>query len=304
MSAGFKPKPLLKHTELAEKLACHPKSVQYQQILWTDCITLLQVLPVFYKQCEPAAGMSISPSNYAYVQWMKDRGLVYPQVRLQIAQEAEAGEPELPAHPVPQPKPPLAADPTPPDPWDALQNQVANCAACQLSTQRQQAFSFQKIVAEKAQLLFVADAINPQGELFEPKERELFQKMVAAMGVPGDQHAVIPGIYCPIGTFRQQWESPTQTCGRLNLSRIIELLKPAAVVALGPAAWRALNPDGPLPPFSRVRGQWESLKPVVGTSHIPMLATYHPRQLLRQPQAKADAWKDLQSVMEALDLPR
>jgi DNA polymerase len=50
-----------------------------------------------------------------------------------------------------------------------------------------------------------------------------------------------------------------------------------------------------------MRGKWKLYK-----GKIPIMPTFHPAYLLRQPSAKRDVWADLQEVMRHLGkaLPR
>ncbi len=76
------------------------------------------------------------------------------------------------------------------------------------------------------------------------------------------------------------------------LSRQIEWVSPKVVVLMGARALQVFRPD--LQDVGRYRGQWIEL---VGRSALP---TFHPEFLLRQPQAKREAWQDLKRVMERL----
>jgi len=46
--------------------------------------------------------------------------------------------------------------------------------------------------------------------------------------------------------------------------------------------------------MSELRGRWERFR------GIPVMPTYHPAFLLRQPVHKKDTWEDVQKVMRAL----
>jgi uracil-DNA glycosylase family 4 len=74
------------------------------------------------------------------------------------------------------------------------------------------------------------------------------------------------------------------------LDRQIAAVRPAVICTLGAtAARRLLNDDRPM---GALRGHtWEF-------QGIPVIATYHPAYLLRNPAAKPETWKDIQRVME------
>jgi DNA polymerase len=53
----------------------------------------------------------------------------------------------------------------------------------------------------------------------------------------------------------------------------------------------------------RLRGRWFDLA-VTDLSHpVPTLATYHPSFLLRSPERKREAWRDLLLVQEKVNAP-
>ena len=73
------------------------------------------------------------------------------------------------------------------------------------------------------------------------------------------------------------------------LFKHIEIIKPKCVLLLGAtAATAVLNHEGPL---SEVRGKWKNIKII--NSYFDVLTTFHPAFLLRQPNQKKSAIKDL-----------
>jgi DNA polymerase len=80
------------------------------------------------------------------------------------------------------------------------------------------------------------------------------------------------------------------------LARQIELLSPDVLVLLGGAA--AKNILGVAEGIIRLRGKWFSYA-CAGRS-IATLATLHPAYLLRTPEDKRLAWRDLLMVKERL----
>jgi DNA polymerase len=79
------------------------------------------------------------------------------------------------------------------------------------------------------------------------------------------------------------------------LDRQLEIIKPKVICALGSFAARTLlNSDSGI---SRLRGRFHDF------NGIPVMPTYHPSYLLRNPQAKREVWEDIQKIMELLELP-
>ena len=71
------------------------------------------------------------------------------------------------------------------------------------------------------------------------------------------------------------------------------LIRPQIIVCLGATAAKYLY--DPEVRITRDRGTWKEKK---GVWFLP---TYHPAALLRDPEKKRDAWKDLQEIRKKLD---
>lgn len=74
------------------------------------------------------------------------------------------------------------------------------------------------------------------------------------------------------------------------LKRQIELINPEIILVLGGSAANSLldNEES----ISRLRGKWLEYKTLKGKM-IPLLASFHPAYLLRNPAQKSKAWADL-----------
>ena len=78
----------------------------------------------------------------------------------------------------------------------------------------------------------------------------------------------------------------------------IEIIKPKCLLLLGATAASAvLNHKGPL---SEVRGKLKNIK--IMNSYFDVLTTFHPAFLLRQPNQKKLAWKDLVELKKKLSV--
>ena len=78
------------------------------------------------------------------------------------------------------------------------------------------------------------------------------------------------------------------------VARLIALAAPRAVLAFGQAAASLAGVSGGI---ATLRGRWLT---VAGTD-MPLIATFHPRALVTQPELKRLAWADLQSFAEKID---
>ena len=76
------------------------------------------------------------------------------------------------------------------------------------------------------------------------------------------------------------------------MSDFIALLKPRVIVALGATAVKGLleTQTG----ITKLRGHWMEYE------GIPLMPTYHPAYLLRNPAGKKDVWEDMKVVLEKL----
>lgn len=83
------------------------------------------------------------------------------------------------------------------------------------------------------------------------------------------------------------------------IERHIALVKPEVILMVGGLSAKTLlnRTEG----ITRLRGRWESVATPGLDNPIPAMATFHPAYLLRSPQQKRFAWRDLLAVKEKLD---
>lgn len=83
------------------------------------------------------------------------------------------------------------------------------------------------------------------------------------------------------------------------LERHVALVKPEVILMVGGLSAKTLlnRSEG----ITRLRGRWENVSTPGLDAPIPALATFHPAYLLRSPQQKRLAWRDLLAVKEKLD---
>jgi uracil-DNA glycosylase family 4 len=81
------------------------------------------------------------------------------------------------------------------------------------------------------------------------------------------------------------------------IRRHIELVQPKLVALVGAISAKSLldRSEG----ITRLRGRWFDLK--AGTFTVPALPVFHPAYLLRTPEAKRDAWRDMLDLRRRLD---
>ena len=184
--------------------------------------------------------------------------------------------------------------------WPALRSAVAACTACSLCQSRQQTVFGSGHL--RAHCMIVGEAPgeqeDAQGEPFVGESGQLLDRMLAALGLsrqPGEPaHQVFIANTLKCRPPRNRNPSPEELAHcQPFLLRQVALVQPRVILAMGRFAVQSLL--GSDAPISKLRGQvhdWHGL---------PLVVTYHPAYLLRQPQAKADAWDDLCRAAQLLD---
>jgi DNA polymerase len=154
--------------------------------------------------------------------------------------------------------------------------------------------------SEGARLMLVGEAPGRdedlQGKPFVGRAGKLLDRMLEAIGLSEEHVYITNTVYWRPPGNRTPAPAEIEACAPF-LARQIELLSPRVVVLLGGAA--AKNILGVTEGIMRLRGKWLTYR--CGGRDIPTLATLHPAYLLRNPEDKRLAWRDLLMVKEALD---
>jgi uracil-DNA glycosylase len=235
-----------------------------------------------------------------------------PAVPTTQATEAAGGD--TPAATGVAPRPPAAAARTPVSadasallalPWPDLQAAVAGCRACGLCAKRQQAvFGVGPApAAEPLDVLLVGEAPGEQedlrGEPFVGKAGELLDLILHASGMQRGQGVFITNaVKCRPPANRNPEPQEMAQCAPY-LAAQIAALRPRLVLAMGRFAVQATL--GSSAPIGQLRGQVHRLQ---HDGRTPVVVTYHPAYLLRQPQDKARAWADWCLALDVLDAAR
>ncbi len=170
--------------------------------------------------------------------------------------------------------------------WQGLEAAVRACTRCELhKTRTQTVFG---VGDRHAAWMFVGEAPgadeDAQGEPFVGRAGRLLNLMLQAIGLAREAVYICNVLKCRPPGNRDPRPEEVERC-EPYLLRQIELVRPRLIVALGRhAAHSLLKTELPL---SRLRGQRLSYH---GT---PLVVTYHPAYLLRNPADKRKAWEDL-----------
>ncbi len=186
------------------------------------------------------------------------------------------------------------------DSLGALREAVARCTACELcQTRRQTVFSDGD---GSAGVLFVGEAPganeDEQGLPFVGAAGQLLSDIIhKGMKLERPRTAIANVLKCRPPGNREPTDQEKALCTPW-LDRQIELLAPRVVVALGRhAANHLLGYAGAARrPLGSLRGQVHERR------GRKIVVTYHPANLLREPENKKECWKDIQLAMRELGL--
>lgn len=134
-----------------------------------------------------------------------------------------------------------------------------------------------------------------QGKPFVGRAGKLLDRMLASIGLTEDQVYITNTVYWRPPGNRTPTPEEIESCAPF-LARQIELVAPDILVLLGGAASKSIL--GVSEGIMRLRGKW--LIYHSAGRDIPTLATLHPAYLLRNPEAKRLAWRDMLMVQQAL----
>jgi uracil-DNA glycosylase family 4 len=184
--------------------------------------------------------------------------------------------------------------------WTALRDAVAACRACGLcESRRQTVFG---VGHAQADWMIVGEAPGEQedreGEPFVGKSGQLLDAMLRAVGLgraeadPARQVYIANTLKCRPPSNRNPEPQELARCEHF-LVRQIELVQPKVILAMGRFAVQSLLRS--TEPVGRLRGQ------VHRYQGVPLVVTYHPAYLLRNPEDKGRAWDDLCLAREFLE---
>ena len=187
--------------------------------------------------------------------------------------------------------------------WAQLQTAVQACQSCALGAARQtpivgsgQGTAPWMVVGD-----LPSDTDEPSGQPFTGPEGVLLDNMLKAVGVRrqgtphsadanADARADLPeaclthAVKCRPQNGRNPETSELATCAAY-LSRQVTLVQPRVILAMGRFAIQSLL--GSTEPMGKLRGRLHDFQ------GVPVVVTYPPSSLLRNPADKAKAWADL-----------
>lgn len=176
--------------------------------------------------------------------------------------------------------------------WPTLRDTVASCQACSLCQSRKQTVF--GTGHPQARWMLVGEAPGEQedreGEPFVGRAGQLLDRMLAAVGLtrgeaPPEQQVYIANVLkCRPPANRNPLPQEVAQC-EPYLLRQMALVQPDLILAMGRFAVQSLLKTSE--PIGKLRGRVHEVQ------GVPVVVTYHPAYLLRNPADKALVWDDL-----------
>jgi DNA polymerase len=154
----------------------------------------------------------------------------------------------------------------------------------------------------RAPVMIVGEAPGAEedrtGRPFVGRAGQLLDRMLAAIGLDRGGVLITNVIYWRPPGNRTPTAPEIAACLPFVL-RHIALVRPKVLVLAGATAANALLPQGQ--GITRLRGRWFDLAVPGLDQPVPTLPMFHPSFLLRAPERKREAWRDLLALRARLD---
>ena len=188
---------------------------------------------------------------------------------------------------------------------ELLNSRVSSCTKCpHLARSRTQTVF--GVGNPDAELMFIGEAPgadeDARGEPFVGRAGQLLTRIIETMGLTRGDVYIANILKCrpdmPLGVSGNRPPTPQEmeTCISYLLEQV-KIIQPRVIVALGATAVEGLL--GVRRTMRELRGRWHSF------NEIPLMITFHPSYLLRNPMLseKRKVWEDMLAVLEHLEKP-
>ncbi len=230
-----------------------------------------------------------------------DLGLAYPKRAAPAALSGQATARQRPVsrQPLPSPAPVVPTQKTAapavagPDIAD-LKETISRCERCGAEAKRLPPL-FGTGREQRPALLIIGDTASPegvaQGSTFPGPEGDLLAKMLGAINLSVDDVFQVNILRCTLEGSKLPLATQLSNC-RPHLLEQITLFQPLLICTMGQVASQTLLATHNK--LIALRGRFHQFQ------ELPLMATYHPRQLLQVPDLKKAAWYDLQLIQHKL----
>lgn len=180
----------------------------------------------------------------------------------------------------------------------ALREEIGDCQRCGLANGRQNV-----VFGEgnpDSPLMFIGEAPgreeDNQGRPFVGEAGQLLTRLIERMGFKREDVYIANIVKCRPPMNRDPQDDEISICFPF-LDKQIDIISPEVIVSLGKiSAYMLMGVKGHMSKFSitKVRGRFYEYK------GIPVMPTFHPAYLLRNPKDKWLTWEDAQAVLKKL----
>lgn len=149
-----------------------------------------------------------------------------------------------------------------------------------------------------AKLVFVGEGPGVDEDLagrpFVGKSGKLLTKIIEkGMGLTREEVYICNVVKCQPPKNRDPEKDEIEACVPF-LKKQLQSINPEVICCLGRVACQALLGSGFK--ITLERGKWRSYE------DIPLMPTFHPAYLLRNPSAKRQVWEDVKMIMKRIGL--
>lgn len=195
-----------------------------------------------------------------------------------------------------EPKPYILETLSPSERLRSVREAMGDCKRCRLCEKRTQIVF--GVGNPAARVLFVGEGPGAeedrQGIPFVGRAGQLLTDIITkGMGLKRQEVYIANVVKCRPPENRAPQPDEMAACMPF-LEAQIEAIHPEVIVALGATACQGLL--GAPVQITKIRGRWTDYR------GVPLMPTFHPSYLLRNPAAKKEVWEDIQQVMSKLGL--
>jgi len=176
----------------------------------------------------------------------------------------------------------------------ALREDIGDCKRCKLSDHRKHI-----VFGEgnpDAELVFIGEAPGReediQGRPFVGDAGKLLTRLIEKLGLTRKDVYIANIIKCRPPMNRDPEVDEIETC-RVFLERQVEIIEPKVIMSLGRIAAQTLT-GNPKARITAIRGNFFDYK------GIPLMPTFHPAYLIRNPKEKWLTWDDAQKAVDQI----
>jgi uracil-DNA glycosylase len=175
-----------------------------------------------------------------------------------------------------------------------LREEIGDCRRCKLSGKRTHIVFGEG--NSDARLMFIGEAPGREEDLrarpFVGEAGMLLTRLIEKMGFSREDVYIANIVKCRPPMNRDPEPDEIETC-RVFVERQIEIINPGVIMSLGRISALTLIGNGKLK-ITAIRGNFFDYK------GIPLMPTFHPAYLMRNPRDKWLTWNDAQKVLKKL----